>query len=140
MASKTKHRQTTHNRLIAVSHPLRAAVLRIASSTLGEGRFVDDAMRLERLGDAVGGNRPMAELPLVVVSFGGEQEGAVGGFISERGLARRSEMSDRGALAHALGDSSVQRLSENLGMELELVVGHADQVDDGLDATRCLAH
>lgn len=29
MASKTKHRQATHNRLIAVSHPLRAAVLRI---------------------------------------------------------------------------------------------------------------
>lgn len=31
----------------------------------------------------------LATLPLVVVSFGGEQEGAIGGFISERGLARR---------------------------------------------------
>lgn len=30
-----------------------------------------------------------AELPLVVVSFGGEQEGAIDGFISERGLARK---------------------------------------------------
>ncbi len=48
----------------------RAAVLRIAASTLGEGRFVEDAMRLERLGDAVGGNRPMAELPLVVMLRG----------------------------------------------------------------------
>jgi DNA-binding transcriptional LysR family regulator len=47
----------------------------------------------------------LAELPLVVISFGGEQEGAIGGFISERGLARRSEMYDRGALEQALGDS-----------------------------------
>jgi DNA-binding transcriptional LysR family regulator len=46
-----------------------------------------------------------SELPLVVVSFGGEQEGAIGGFISERGLARRSEMYDRSALERALGDS-----------------------------------
>jgi DNA-binding transcriptional LysR family regulator len=47
----------------------------------------------------------LATLPLVVVSFGGEQEGAVGGFISERGLARRSEMYDRPALERALADS-----------------------------------
>jgi DNA-binding transcriptional LysR family regulator len=45
------------------------------------------------------------ELPLVVVSLGGEQEGAIDGFISERGLARRSEMYDRAALERALGDS-----------------------------------
>ncbi|MGY3637895.1 LysR substrate-binding domain-containing protein [Bradyrhizobium sp. Lot33] len=47
----------------------------------------------------------LAELPLVVVSFGGEQEGAIGGFISERGLARRSEMYDRTALERALANS-----------------------------------
>ncbi|MGX9432325.1 MULTISPECIES: LysR family transcriptional regulator [Bradyrhizobium] len=47
----------------------------------------------------------LAELPLVVVSFGGEQEGAIGGFISERGLARRSEMYDRAALERALANS-----------------------------------
>ncbi|MBR0793930.1 LysR family transcriptional regulator [Bradyrhizobium jicamae] len=47
----------------------------------------------------------LASLPLVVVSFGGEQEGAIGGFISERGLARRSEMYDRTALERALSDS-----------------------------------
>jgi DNA-binding transcriptional LysR family regulator len=46
-----------------------------------------------------------ATLPLVVVSLGGEQEGAIGGFISERGLARRSEMYDRPALERALADS-----------------------------------
>jgi len=47
----------------------------------------------------------LARLPLVVVSFGGEQEGAIGGFISERGLARRSEMYDRDALERALAES-----------------------------------
>jgi DNA-binding transcriptional LysR family regulator len=47
----------------------------------------------------------LATLPLVVVSFGGEQEGAIGGYISERGLARRSEMYDRPALERALSDS-----------------------------------
>jgi Ca-activated chloride channel homolog len=48
----------------------RAAVLRIASTTLGEPRFVDDAARLDRLGDAVGGSTQMAELPLVVMLRG----------------------------------------------------------------------
>jgi DNA-binding transcriptional LysR family regulator len=47
----------------------------------------------------------LAALPLVVVSFGGDQEGAIGGFISERGLARRSEMYDRAALEQALSES-----------------------------------
>lgn len=47
----------------------------------------------------------LAQLPLIVVSFGGEQEGAIGGFISERGLARRSEMYDRAALERALSES-----------------------------------
>jgi DNA-binding transcriptional LysR family regulator len=46
----------------------------------------------------------LEQLSLVVVSFGGEQEGAVEGFISERGLARRSEMYDRAALERAFGD------------------------------------
>jgi hypothetical protein len=46
-----------------------------------------------------------ARLPIVVVSFGGEQEGAVDGFLSERGLARRSEMFDRAALEKALAES-----------------------------------
>lgn len=39
-----------------------------------------------------------SELSIAVVSFGGEQDGATDGFISERGLARRSEMYDRLAL------------------------------------------
>jgi DNA-binding transcriptional LysR family regulator len=43
----------------------------------------------------------LSSLSIVVVSFGGEQEGAVDGFISERGLARRSEMYDRAAFERA---------------------------------------
>ena len=49
--------------------------------------------------------KKLARLPIVVVSFGGEHEGAVDGFLSERGLARRSEMFDRTALEAALADS-----------------------------------
>ena len=48
----------------------RAAVLRCAETTLQEARFGEDAARLDRLGDAVGGRQPMAELPLVVMLRG----------------------------------------------------------------------
>ena len=62
--------------------------------------IVGGTRRLSRL------DKPkLAQLPLVVVSFGGEQEGAIGGYISERGLARRSEMYDRAALERALSES-----------------------------------
>ena len=44
----------------------------------------------------------LATIPLMVVSLGGAEEGAVQGFILERGLARRSEMFDRAALEAAL--------------------------------------
>jgi DNA-binding transcriptional LysR family regulator len=47
----------------------------------------------------------LAGLPIIVVSFGGEQEGAVDGFISERGLARRSEMYDRASFERAMSTS-----------------------------------
>jgi DNA-binding transcriptional LysR family regulator len=46
----------------------------------------------------------LASMPLVVVSLGGHEEGALDGFISERGLARRSEMFDRPALVRALAE------------------------------------
>jgi len=44
--------------------------------------------------------------PLVAISQGGEEEGAVSGFIVERGLARQSEMFDRAALNRAFADSA----------------------------------
>lgn len=56
--------------------------------------------KLERIDKAT-----LEQLSLVVVSFGGEQEGAVEGCISERGLARRSEMYDRAALEKAFDRS-----------------------------------
>jgi DNA-binding transcriptional LysR family regulator len=57
----------------------------------------------------------LSRLSIVVVSFGGEQEGAVDGFISERGLARRSEMYDRAAFERTLSASeSVPRIAVSL--------------------------
>eukprot|EP01032_Pedospumella_encystans_P027727 gene27727-31323_t len=46
--------------------------------------------------------RDLAKYALVTTSLGGQEEGAVDGFILERGLARQSEMFDRSALAEAL--------------------------------------
>jgi len=47
----------------------------------------------------------LSTLSLAVVSLGGAQEGAIDGFISERGLGRRSEMYDRAAFERALSNS-----------------------------------
>jgi DNA-binding transcriptional LysR family regulator len=57
----------------------------------------------------------LSGLSIVVVSFGGEQEGAIDGFISERGLARRSEMYDRAAFERAFAASErVPRIAVSL--------------------------
>jgi DNA-binding transcriptional LysR family regulator len=48
--------------------------------------------------------RDLAKYPLLTISVGGQEEGAVDGFILERGLARQSEMFDRHALQEALAD------------------------------------
>jgi len=50
----------------------------------------------------------LTRYPLVTLSVGGQEEGAVGGFILERGLARQSEMFDRQALEEALLESNEQ--------------------------------
>ncbi|WP_157264304.1 LysR family transcriptional regulator [Azohydromonas aeria] len=49
----------------------------------------------------------LARYPLLAVSVGGDDEGAVGGFIVERGLARQSEMFDRRSLEEALKDAGL---------------------------------
>jgi DNA-binding transcriptional LysR family regulator len=49
--------------------------------------------------------RDLAKYPLLILSVGGQEEGAVGGFILERGLARQSEMFDRHALEEALKET-----------------------------------
>jgi Ca-activated chloride channel family protein len=49
----------------------RAAVMRMAATVLGEPRLGEDARRLDRLADAVGGAQPLADaLPLVVMLRG----------------------------------------------------------------------
>jgi DNA-binding transcriptional LysR family regulator len=47
----------------------------------------------------------LAKYPLLTLSVGGQEEGAIGGFIVERGLARQSEMFDRRALEEALREA-----------------------------------
>jgi DNA-binding transcriptional LysR family regulator len=51
--------------------------------------------------------RALSELSFVVVSYGGEQDGAIDGFISERGLGRRSEMYDRAAFEQAFSTAGL---------------------------------
>jgi DNA-binding transcriptional LysR family regulator len=46
--------------------------------------------------------RDLAKYPLVTISVGGQEEGAVDGFLLERGLARQSEMFDRRSLEEAM--------------------------------------
>ncbi|MGK6306892.1 LysR family transcriptional regulator [Variovorax sp. DT-64] len=50
----------------------------------------------------------LADFPLLTVSLGGQEEGAVSGFIAERGLARQSEMFDRAALEDALASAGLR--------------------------------
>ncbi|MCF5143867.1 LysR family transcriptional regulator [Pseudomonas sp. PA-6-3C] len=65
---------------------------------------------------------------MVIVSVGGQEEGAVNGYISERGLARQSEMFDRQSLEQAL---ATIRQSPNYGLTLP----HALALPDILSST-----
>jgi len=68
------------------------------------------ALTMRRGHPLEGGKIDKAELaayPLVTVSLGGQDEGAIGGFIMERGLARQSEMFDRQALDDAYEGSAL---------------------------------
>jgi len=64
-----------------------------------------------RKGHPIGRRKPtlqdLGRYPLVTASLGGEEEGAVAGFIVERGLARQSEMFDRHALEDAMRQAGV---------------------------------
>lgn len=50
----------------------------------------------------------LTKFSLVVVSLGGPEDGAVSGYMLERGLARQSEMYDRSALEKALAEAGTQ--------------------------------
>lgn len=63
----------------------------------------------------------LARYPLVTLSVGGQEEGAIDGFILERGLARQSEMFDRHGLEEALaGIGEVPRLRVTVPHSLAL--------------------
>ncbi|GAB2891175.1 LysR family transcriptional regulator [Paraburkholderia jirisanensis] len=63
----------------------------------------------------------LTRYPLVAISQGGEEEGAVSGFIVERGLARQSEMFDRKALEEAFaGSAEVPRLRISVAHSLAI--------------------
>jgi DNA-binding transcriptional LysR family regulator len=81
----------------------QAAPSRFKSGFLFEYDDVLITHESQRLGPVT--TETLSEIPIIVVSFGGEQEGAIEGFISERGLARRSEMYDRASLERAMSNS-----------------------------------
>ena len=69
--------------------------------------------------------------PLVAVSQGGEEEGAVSGFIVERGLARQSEMFDREALNRGFIDyAAVPRVRMAVAHSLAIpaLLRHSDML------------
>jgi DNA-binding transcriptional LysR family regulator len=74
--------------------------------------------------------RALLDYPLLAVSLGGAEEGAVNGYIAERGLARQSEMFDRQALYDALAPDTPR---------LRMLVAHALAVPSLLATSDMLA-
>jgi DNA-binding transcriptional LysR family regulator len=81
-----------------------------------------DEVIVMRRGHPIGRRRAQladfAAYPLLTVSLGGQEEGAISGFIVERGLARQSEMFDRHALEEALA-------REGIAPRYRVTVAHA---------------
>lgn len=78
-----------------------------------------DSLAMRRghpLCDTPPSRRDLLDYPLMAVSLGGAEEGAVDGYISERGLARQSEMFDHQSLREALAPEVPQ---------LRMLVAHA---------------
>ena len=72
-----------------------------------------------------------ATYPLLTISVGGQEEGAIDGFILERGLARQSEMFDRHALQEALAEiGQVPRLRVTVPHSLAIpaLLGESDML------------
>jgi DNA-binding transcriptional LysR family regulator len=69
--------------------------------------------------------------PLVAISQGGEEEGAVSGFIVERGLARQSEMFDREALDRGFAGSDEAprvRMAVAHSLAIPALLRHSDML------------
>jgi DNA-binding transcriptional LysR family regulator len=83
------------------------------------------------LGDKEIGKGELAAYPLVTVSLGGQEEGAVGGFIMERGLARQSEMFDRQSLDDAYAGAAAEprmRLSVAHSLAIPALLRDTDMI------------
>jgi DNA-binding transcriptional LysR family regulator len=78
----------------------------------GARLWLQEDVLVFRRGHALARRKPriadLADFPLLTVSLGGQEEGAVSGFIAERGLARQSEMFDRAALEDALASAGLR--------------------------------
>ncbi len=75
--------------------------------------------------------KDVTKYPLVTISVGGQEEGAVDGFILERGLARQSEMFDRHALEEALvgtGQSPRLRVTVPHSLAIPALLRDSDMV------------
>ncbi|GAA4339808.1 LysR family transcriptional regulator [Variovorax defluvii] len=74
--------------------------------------WLQDDVLVFRRGHPLARRKPriedLAAFALLTVSLGGQEEGAVSGFILERGLARQSEMFDRSALEEALAAAGLR--------------------------------
>ncbi|MEM5371164.1 LysR substrate-binding domain-containing protein [Paraburkholderia azotifigens] len=69
--------------------------------------------------------------PLIAISQGGEEEGAVSGFIVERGLARQSEMFNRDALNRAFAHAAEMprmRMSVAHSLAIPALLRHSDML------------
>jgi DNA-binding transcriptional LysR family regulator len=104
---------------------------RLRSTTLWEQTDVVLLHRDHPLADRPISRDDLLAYPLVTVSQGGEEEGAVGGFIVERGLARQSEMFNRDALDHAFADafdSPRVRMSVAHSLAIPALLRHSDML------------
>jgi DNA-binding transcriptional LysR family regulator len=73
----------------------------------------------------------LIQYPLVAVSLGGQEEGAVNGFIVERGLARQSEMFDRQALEEVFAEAPARprlRISVAHSLAIPALLRHTEML------------
>lgn len=73
----------------------------------------------------------LGRYPLLTISVGGNEDGAVDGFILERGLARQSEMFNRHALEDALGQAGVTpnfRVTVPHSLAIPSLLGDSDMI------------
>jgi DNA-binding transcriptional LysR family regulator len=73
----------------------------------------------------------LCKYPLLAISVGGNEDGAVDGFILERGLARQSEMFNRRALEDAFGSAGVKpnfRVTVPHSLSIPSLLVHSDMI------------